>query len=123
MSEYFSYETDKMLACSCGCGTKGMQPAFLMLLDQIRKEVGEPLTIISGYRCSKHNQSVSSTGANGPHCQGVAVDIRADSRLRYKIIKAAMKQGITRFGVANSFVHIDALGELDGFPSERVWSY
>ena len=123
MSEYFSYETDKMLACSCGCGTKGMQPAFLMLLDQIRKEVGEPLTVTSGYRCPSHNQKVSSTGKSGPHTTGRAIDIKADSRLRFLLIQAALKHGITRFGVAKNFLHIDSLDELSGYPSPRVWSY
>ena len=123
MSEYFKYETDKMLACSCGCGTKGMEPAFLMTLDQIRKAIGEPLTVTSGYRCPAHNTSVSSTGATGPHTTGKAMDIKADSRMRFLLIQAALKQGITRIGVAKTFIHLDDLGELDGFPSPRVWSY
>ena len=122
MSRYFSYETDRMLACSC-CGVKRMSPAFLDMLDQIRAEVGEPFIITSGYRCKKHNKKVSSTGETGPHTTGRAIDIKADSRLRFLIIKAAIKQGITRIGVAQTFVHLDSLGELDGFPSPRIWSY
>ena len=122
MSQFFNYDTDKMLACSC-CGVKGMKPSFLMRLDQIRKDVDEPLIITSGYRCSKHNRAVSSTGDNGPHTTGEAVDIKADSRLRFKIIQSAIKHGFTRIGVAKTFIHIDSLGELEGFPSQRVWSY
>ena len=100
-----------------------MSPAFLDMLDQIRAEVGEIFIVTSGYRCPSHNKKVSSTGENGPHVSGCAVDIKADSRLRFLIIKAAIKQGITRIGVAQTFVHLDSLGELDGFPSPRIWSY
>ena len=121
MSRYFSYDTDKMLACSC-CGVKGMEPAFLELLDHIREEVG-PMTVTSGYRCKKHNAAVSSTGENGPHVHGRAIDIKANSDQRYRILAAAMKQGINRFGIANSFIHLDSLGELDGFPEDRIWTY
>jgi len=122
MSRYFSYSTDPMLACSC-CKAKGMSPSFLDLMDQIRDAVGEPLTVTSGYRCPKHNAKVSSTGSTGPHTTGRAIDIKADSRLRFLLIQAALKQGITRIGVADNFIHIDNLGELDGFPSPRVWNY
>ena len=123
MSQYFNYDTDSMLGCSCGCGVKGMQPAFLDLLDVIRESVNEPMIITSGYRCPSHNQNVSSTGKTGPHTTGRAVDIRADSILRFKITKAAMEQGITRLGIAKSFIHIDDLGLLDGFPENRIWTY
>ena len=100
-----------------------MSPAFLDLMDQIRDAVGEPLTVTSGYRCPTHNASVSSTGATGPHTTGRAIDIKADSRLRFLLIQAVLKQGITRIGVAKTFIHLDDLDELDGFPSPRVWSY
>ena len=123
MSRYFSYDTDKMLGCSCGCGERKMSPAFLDLMDKIRDSVGEPLTVTSGYRCQAHNAAVSSTGATGPHTTGKAMDIKADSRMRFLLIQAALKQGITRIGVAKTFIHLDDLGELDGFPSPRVWSY
>ena len=122
MSRHFSYSGDPMLACSC-CKAQGMSPAFLDLMDQIRDAVGEPLTVTSGYRCPTHNASVSSTGATGPHTTGRAIDIKADSRLRFLLIQEALKQGITRIGVAKTFIHLDDLDELDGFPSPRVWSY
>ena len=123
MSRYFSYDTDKMLGCSCGCGERKMSPAFLDLMDQIRHSIGEPLTVTSGYRCPAHNASVSSTGATGPHTTGKAMDIKADSRMRLLLIQAALEHGITRIGVAKTFIHLDDLGEADGFPSPRAWSY
>jgi uncharacterized protein YcbK (DUF882 family) len=122
MSRWFSYDTDKMLACSCGCNTKGMEPSFLELLDHIRDEVG-PMTVTSGYRCAAHNMAVSSTGASGPHTFGRAIDIKANSDQRYRILAAGMNQGINRFGIAKSFIHLDSLNKLDGFPEDRIWTY
>ena len=100
-----------------------MEPAFLDLMDQIRDAVGEPLTVTSGYRCPKHNAKVSSTGSNGPHVHGRAIDIKADSNLRYRLVAAALKNGINRIGIAGSFVHLDNLSSLDGFPEDRIWTY
>ena len=122
MSRYFTYESDRMLACSC-CNAKRMSLTFLDMLDQIRADVGEPFIVTSGYRCPRHNKKVSSTGETGPHTTGCAIDIKADSRLRFLIIKSAIKHGITRVGVARTFIHLDSLDELQGFPSLRVWSY
>ena len=122
MSRYFTYESDRMLACSC-CNSERMSLTFLDMLDQIRADVGEPFIVTSGYRCPRHNKKVSSTGETGPHTTGCAIDIKADSRLRFLIIKSAIKHGITRIGVARTFIHLDSLDELQGFPSPRVWSY
>jgi uncharacterized protein YcbK (DUF882 family) len=119
---YFSYETDPMLACS-HCGVKGMNEKFMELLVSIRTAVGLPFRINSGYRCAIHNAAVSSTGANGPHTTGRAVDIAADSRLKFLIQREAMKRGVTRFGIARTFIHIDDLSDDDGFPSKVIWSY
>jgi len=100
-----------------------MSPSFLDLMDQIRDAVGEPLTVTSGYRCPKHNAKVSSTGSSGPHVHGRAIDIKADSNLRYRLVAAALKNGINRIGIADSFVHLDNLSSLDGFPEDRIWTY
>ena len=121
MSRYFSIGTDPKLACSC-CGLDSVDNGFLLLLDSIREEVG-PLTIASGYRCPSHNKSVSSTGETGPHTTGRAVDISCrNGSLRRAIVKAGIKQGC-RVGVAKTFVHVDNLSAVDGFPDNVMWVY
>ena len=124
MSQYFKYDTDPKLACPC-CGEKGMNNGFMLILDEIRREVKQPLVINSGYRCSAENQRVSSTGEYGPHTTGRAVDFKCDnSHLRIKLIKAATKLQLTRIGIAKSFVHVDNLNaEDDNFPSNVAWLY
>ena len=120
--DYFSYETDSMLACSC-CEKRGMNDNFMRTLDRIREKAGVPFVVTSGYRCDLHNNSVSSTGFDGPHTTGRAVDIQANSREKALIMKAAMGEGFARFGVGKSFIHLDNLTEPDGFSENVIWAY
>ena len=123
MSRFFNKLTDLKLACSC-CDAYGMDDGFLLLLDNIREDVGEPLTITSGYRCADYNDRISSTGREGPHTSGQAVDIACNnSALRMKIVSAALGQKVGRIGIAKSFVHIDSLDEYDNFPENKIWVY
>ena len=54
--------------CKCGCAAVKVNTEILDLLQDARDILGS-LSITSAYRCSSHNSSVSSTGANGPHFQ------------------------------------------------------
>lgn len=120
--KYFDPRVDRKLACAC-CGQVHMNDAFMQKLDRIRERLGVPLHINSGYRCPEHNNRVSSTGEAGPHTTGRAVDIAADSRLRYLVATAALAEGMTRIGIARTFIHIDDLTAADGFPDQVIWPY
>lgn len=121
MYKYFS-KNDTKIQCRCGCG-KGlddMDQEFMHRLDAAREQAGVPFRITSGFRCGKHNNKVSSTGFNGPHTTGKAIDIRAHSpRNRYLVLKALIDQGFHRLGVARTFIHVDA---TDNDP-EVIWNY
>ena len=118
-----TYFTEQELACKCGCGKADMDPAFMAKLNEIRRIVARPFAVTSAYRCPDYNDQVSKTGRNGPHTTGRAIDIRADSRLRYEIMAEARNQGITRFGIARTFIHIDDLTEAAGFDGRVIWTY
>lgn len=123
MWKYFSPETDRKLMCSCGCDRMEMNDRFMKSLDAIRESAGFPFHITSGYRCPKHNSSVSSTGVRGAHTTGRAVDIAVSSSgQRLAILEAAQAQGFRRFGIAKTFIHLDNLTEADGFP-KGIWNY
>ena len=93
-------------------------------LDDLRAVCGFPFVVTSGYRCPEHNQSVSSTGASGPHTTGRAVDIRIDnSAMRFELLRRAIEGGFRRMGIAKTFIHIDDLGEAQGFPEGVFWVY
>jgi len=83
-----------------------MDISLLVALDDLRKLVGEPLTITSSYRSPEYNESVG--GVSGSyHVLGKATDISClDGKLRLKIVREAIKLGLS-VGVAKRFLHID----------------
>lgn len=79
-SNYFS---DEELMChgaeqgDCDCGIESAQnvnPRLLELLDQLRENVGGPLSLSCAYRCEAHNSLVGGV-ANSQHVQGNAADV------------------------------------------------
>ena len=109
---------------SCShCGELKIHEDIMDLLQEARNYLG-PLSITSAYRCSTHNAAVSSTGTNGPHTTGKAIDIAVrDSQHRKELITyfAPLVQGL---GIAKSFIHIDLLYEEDGFEQRpNSWVY
>ena len=107
-------------ACPC-CGKDNIDLELVDVLQKIRDDVGHAITITSGVRCEKHNTEVGGVD-NSPHMDGVAADIDCKhSRLRYTIIRTALRNGITRIGVGSDFVHIDN-GE-GGRSKEVIWTY
>jgi zinc D-Ala-D-Ala carboxypeptidase len=121
--DYFSEQGDPKLACQCGCGLslKDMDLEFMLRLDAARAYAGVPFRILSGARCPEHNNNVSTTGFDGPHTKLCAVDIRVtNSRERFLIRRALIRQGFHRFGTAKTFLHVDADPAGD---SDVEWFY
>ena len=111
---YFTYNEMK---CPC-CGIAISDPEFLMVMDNIREEVGKPLTINSWYRCEKHDKEL---GGKGAHTTGRAADIKClTSGDRYDILRAAYGEGVKRIGVGKTFIHLDL---VDDYPQEMAWVY
>ncbi len=99
-----------------------MDPGFIALLQDIRTELGFPLVINSGFRCPDHNARVSSTGPDGPHTTGRAVDIAATSASAWLILEAALRRKVPRVGLARTFVHLD-VSDSPSHPRPRAWTY
>jgi uncharacterized protein YcbK (DUF882 family) len=89
-----------------GSGSE-MDAELLDKLNATRHTAGIPFVITSGYRTKAHNKTVG--GVNGSsHTKGLAVDIKCKSGTdRSKIIRAALKNGFTRIGISNNFIHLD----------------
>ena len=97
-----------------------MDSNFLKLLDLARGIAQTQFRITSGYRTEKHNEAVGGV-PNSSHLRGYAADIAAaDSITRYKIVSAAIQAGITRIGIANTFIHLDADPNKS---SNVIWTY
>ena len=105
------------------CGELKINSDIMDLLQQARNDLG-PLSITSGYRCSEHNNNISSTGPNGPHTTGKALDISVkDSKHRKELITYFAPK-VPGLGIAKSFIHIDILTAEDGFEIRpNSWVY
>ena len=97
-----------------------MDMDFLRRLDTARGIAGIPFKINSGYRTAAHNTLVGGR-VGSSHKKGLAVDIGyTGSRERYIILKALMEVGITRFGIAKTFIHCDVDNNKD---EDVIWLY
>ena len=110
------------LECS-HCQTLMIHSGLMNLIQKARDDLG-PLSISSGYRCSDHNDKVSSTGPTGPHTTGMAADISVkDSQHRKRLITYFANK-VTGLGIAKSFIHIDLLDSDRGFEMRpNCWVY
>lgn len=113
------------LACKC-CGEMHMHPGFMRKLVELRDKAGFPFPVTSAYRCPNHNQRVSSTGINGPHVTGRAVDIAVSRERALWIVSYAVEYGFTGLGISQKgtsrFIHLDDLQAPD-YPRPSIWSY
>ena len=120
------YFSESELACSC-CGVNQMKPETIERLDRLRELYGKPMVLSSAYRCSKRNAEVSSTGPNGPHTTGQAVDIAVRGDEALVLMGLAQRLGFTGFGVkqhgGSRFLHLDDLPAAQGRPRPWLWSY
>jgi len=134
--DYFSYDTDTMLACPC-CNFQGMDETFMKNIDRLRDDCGFPFIVTSGYRCPRHNSRVSSTGGNGPHTTGKAIDLRVSGEKAHKLLSVVFspqyfgypsgKPIFTGIGIqqkgpdSTRFIHLDSC--QNPYPRPWVWSY
>lgn len=119
-------------ACQCGkCPSDGTEMSldFVSKLDDLRERMGFPFIVTSGYRCPAHNQAVSTTGPDGPHTTGRAVDlhlygVQAHQLLRHSILGGWFSGiGFNQRGPDNErFIHLDDLEESH-HPRPWVWTY
>jgi uncharacterized protein YcbK (DUF882 family) len=109
----------KDFKCPC-CGQDLTDPRLESRVRQIEEEVGEELTVTSGYRCKKHNEEVGGSPTSS-HMKGLAVDLACgNSRLRYRVVGAAIRLGVTRIGIGKNYIHLD----IDRQKAPRViWLY
>ena len=91
----------------------------------LRRICNFPFIVTSAIRCPEHNKRVSSTGDDGPHTTGHAIDLRLYGERAWRLVGIAKKHGMTGVGVAQKgpresrFIHLDDLTE--GRP--WMWSY
>lgn len=109
--------------CKCGCGLNKVDRRFLWKLNQMRDEIGFPMIVTSGCRCEQHNKDEGGEDNSDhlclPVCEGVDI-LANNSWVRDKIIEASYKVGISRRGIAKTFIH---LGSRRTNPQGVLWVY
>ena len=109
--EYFTREEFK---CKCGgkyCNGYPAEPDERMekIADQLRKNLGVPITIVSGLRCKTWN-AIQGGVANSQHMYGEAADIYAKGVSQSRVEAELDKIGGVRYHYAitgSSNVHFD----------------
>ena len=106
LSKHFnSYEFE----CHCGkCDLVAPPEDLLIVLEEVREYFDRPVTIMSGYRCKHHNNSVGGA-KRSKHLKGIASDIivsgvSPNTVQKYLLRKYPRKYGIGRYSY---FTHID----------------
>lgn len=115
--------------CAC-CQSESMDEDFLLTLDDLRHRLKFPLIVTSGYRCPEHNNRVSSTGFNGPHTTGRAVDFAIFGRQAFSLLQQCTLGGwMSGIGLKQHgpherrFIHLDNLESIDGRFRPTTWTY
>jgi zinc D-Ala-D-Ala carboxypeptidase len=107
-----------------GSGSK-MNYSFIEKLDYARGNAGVKFSINSGYRSKNWNEKVGGRVGVGKlmssHCKGLAADIHCNnSRDRALIVQSLLNVGITRLGIADTFIHCDVDKDKD---QDVIWLY
>lgn len=119
MTNYFPKEETQ---CSCGCGGD-ITEDFRFFLNSVRSDVGQPLILNSGFRCTAFDSSI---GGKGVHPTGKAADVACSGPLAHKVLQAALKHGATGVGVSQKGAHSSRFIHLDiteGSMRSWIWSY
>lgn len=106
-----NFTSDEFACNGSGCcSTVKIDEKLVENLQKIRDHFGKPITITSGYRCTKHNKKIG--GASGSrHTKGQAADILVRDTTPAEVAKYAESIGIKGIGLYGfndgNFVHID----------------
>jgi zinc D-Ala-D-Ala carboxypeptidase len=96
-----------------GRGSLFIGRALLDRLQALRRAVGRPMVVTSGYRSPGYNASLPGAAANSTHARGLAADISMGNFFgdEKRFYQAALDAGFTGFGFypeyRNIFMHLD----------------
>ena len=105
LSEHFN---STEFACKDGCGASDVEPALIKVLEGVRAHFNQPVIIVSGRRCAKHNQNVGGA-KQSQHLLGTAADIKVKG-ITPKAVADYLESTYPKdFGIGRypTFTHID----------------
>ena len=110
LSKNFSRSEFACKGTNCCGHSAPVQPELISALQALRNQLNLPLSITSGFRCNRHNESVGGA-ARSFHTLGMAADVAcpdgltAEDLARAAETIPAFQQG--GIGIYPSWVHLD----------------
>ena len=107
-----NFDLQEGFQCPCNypdCFVIKLDFDHIKKLQRFRAKLGVPITVNSGYRCSRHNADVGGT-TNSQHLISCATDIVAKGMDPEEVAMAAESFGFDGIGRYNTFTHIDSRG-------------
>lgn len=94
------------LACK-GSGALRVDRVSAHLLDELRRNLGRPVVVVSAYRTKRHNAAVGGA-SNSFHLRGMAFDLAYGSgRDGLDLVEVGLLTGFKGVGVYKAFIHLD----------------
>jgi hypothetical protein len=84
-------------------------PALLMLLAALRREMGQPVTITSGYRSPHHNARIGGA-PRSKHMLGMAADVQVAGARPGVVTRCLDAYHPGGLGLYDTFTHVDVAG-------------
>ena len=98
----------KEFFCQCGmCIDQIIDPELVQKLEQLRTIIDSPLSIVSGFRCYRHNATLKDASPHSMHLYGQAADVLSMGFSTVEIAKIGYKLGFNGIGVSDHFTHLD----------------
>ncbi len=99
-----------------------MAPELIDGLEALRSVLGDPIKVVSGYRCPSYNKKIDGA-KQSQHMLGRAADIQCDGSYPYAVAEAA--EGVHPFDIGgigryDTFTHVDVRGCYGG--KKARWS-
>jgi hypothetical protein len=101
--------------CHCGCGLALPSPVLLAGLEELRAHINQPIRILSGHRCARHNAAVGGA-PDSQHVRGWAADIvvpdlRLTDLFRWAVGVPVFFSGGVGLYPDKGFIHVDVRGD------------
>ncbi len=107
----------RALMCPCygeyctGLPDREIDPALIILIEEIQEATDQPIYIISGYRCSEYNKNIGGE-RDSEHVRGTAADLWSDSLTIDELYDICDKLNINGgVGKYPTYIHIDTRGD------------
>ena len=125
----WKYFSEEELRCK-GTGELKMMEEFMSKLIELRKKLGQPMVISSGYRSPEYNERIGGSSKSA-HILGKAVDNVCSGKKAFTVVKLAVVLGFTGIGIQQRgehnkrFIHLDDVepDKYEGIPRPWIWSY